>query len=293
MCPGDSWWPSVGGDSVTPKPGAGGDADPPPPATGCPSLRVRILSDLHLECGPFTYTPAGEELVVLAGDIGDQSRAGIRHRRLLCAAIVAAGIPAIYVVGNHEFYRIHRPRRLITRRLRDDLPAGIHLLDAGVLDLGGFRILGCPLWSDCGASPGAQLAAEQGISDFHWMRDDLGDPLTASAMAAWHRADRRWLAQQIDQADRPVIVVTHWQPTAASTPERFRGGTLTPYFQTQCADLLRNPVRLWIHGHVHDSVDLVERGVRLVCNPRGYVPDEHNPSFDEALVIRVDGNESG
>jgi hypothetical protein len=235
------------------------------------TVRIRVLSDLHLECGPFNYTPVDEDLVVLAGDIADQSCPAKRHRRALCEAI----------------YRDNSPFRLIARRLRKDLPAGITLLDRGVLDVGAIRILGCTLWSDCGGNHLAQLAAERSINDFHWMRDDHGDPITATTMAGWHLLERRWLSQQIDQADRPVVVVTHWQPTAASTPERFRNGELTPYFQTACADLLRPPVRLWIHGHTHDSVDLVERGVRIICNPRGYV-DEINKQFDENMVVSVE-----
>jgi DNA repair exonuclease SbcCD nuclease subunit len=249
------------------------------------TVRIRVLSDLHLECGPFNYTPVDEDLVVLAGDIADQSCPAKRHRRALCEAIASAGVPTVYVLGNHEFYRDNSPFRLIARRLRKDLPAGITLLDRGVL--GAIRILGCTLWSDCGGNHLAQLAAERSINDFHWMRDDHGDPITATTMAGWHLLERRWLSQQIDQADRPVVVVTHWQPTAASTPERFRNGELTPYFQTACADLLRPPVRLWIHGHTHDSVDLVERGVRIICNPRGYV-DEINKQFDENMVVSVE-----
>jgi hypothetical protein len=57
-------------------------------------------------------------------------------------------------------------------------------------------------------------------------------------------------------------------------PSVLEAPPLMPYVQTSCADLLRNPVWLWIHGHVHDSVDLVEHGVRIVCNPRGYAPND-------------------
>jgi hypothetical protein len=38
--------------------------------------------------------------------------------------------------------------------------------------------------------------------------DDPGDPITATTMAEWHRVERRWLAQQIDQADQPVSLIT-------------------------------------------------------------------------------------
>ena len=250
-------------------------------------VRIRVLSDLHLECGPFTFAPIGEDLVVLAGDIADQSRPARRHRRALCDAIATSGVPAVYVLGNHEYYCDSLPRQLIARRLRHELPANIHLLDGGVFDVGGIRVLGCTLWSDCGRNQAAQLTAEQCITDFYWMRDDQGNPVTATTMAEWHQVERQWLAQQIDQADRPVVVVTHWQPSATSTPERFRGSDLTPYFQTTCAELLRPPVRLWIHGHTHDMVDVVERGVRIVCNPRGYTTSEVNEQFDDELVIAV------
>ncbi len=97
MCQEASWWPSVEGDHAGASDCANRDSIPP--AERSPPVRFRILSDLHLECGPFTYTPAGEDVVVLAGDIADQSRAGIRHRRLLCEAIAATGIPAVHIGG--------------------------------------------------------------------------------------------------------------------------------------------------------------------------------------------------
>ena len=33
-------------------------------------MKIRQLSDLHLETGPFTWEDQGEDVVVLAGDIG-------------------------------------------------------------------------------------------------------------------------------------------------------------------------------------------------------------------------------
>ena len=46
-------------------------------------------------------------------------------------------------------------------------------------------------------------------------------------------------------------------------------------------------VPLWIHGHMHNSSDYVERGTRVICNPRGYLPFEPNPEFDPSLIVEV------
>jgi hypothetical protein len=46
---------------------------------------------------------------------------------------------------------------------------------------------------------------------------------------------------------------------------------------------------LWIHGHMHHSVDYDVRGTRVVCNPRGYLTDgrNENPRFDADFTIEL------
>jgi Icc-related predicted phosphoesterase len=47
------------------------------------------------------------------------------------------------------------------------------------------------------------------------------------------------------------------------------------------------PVALWIHGHTHESMDYTLAGTRVVCNPRGYLPDEPNPGFEAGFVVEL------
>jgi Icc-related predicted phosphoesterase len=51
--------------------------------------------------------------------------------------------------------------------------------------------------------------------------------------------------------------------------------------------MMGEAVQLWVHGHTHDSVDLDIAGTRVVCNPRGYAPDDLNPEFQPGLVVEV------
>ena len=50
-------------------------------------------------------------------------------------------------------------------------------------------------------------------------------------------------------------------------------------------------VLLWIHGHTHDVFDYRVQGARVVCNPRGYAPDQLSEDFRADLVVR--GFDSG
>jgi Icc-related predicted phosphoesterase len=48
-------------------------------------------------------------------------------------------------------------------------------------------------------------------------------------------------------------------------------------------------VRLWIHGHTHDSFDYTVNGTRVVCNPRGYAKNgvNENARFDPDYIVEI------
>jgi len=84
------------------------------------------------------------------------------------------------------------------------------------------------------------------------------------------------------------IVITHSTPSIQSIPERFQGHPLTPAFASNLEDfILNHEPCLWIHGHTHDSFDYHIGKTRIICNPRGYVPDALNPDFQPNLTITI------
>lgn len=45
-------------------------------------------------------------------------------------------------------------------------------------------------------------------------------------------------------------------------------------------------VAQWVHGHLHETVDLIlPGGTRVLCNPAG--PRFSNPAFNETLVVNL------
>ncbi len=61
-------------------------------------MRLRILSDLHLEFGPFTPPAVEADAVVLARDVSTDC-SGLKW-----AMKTFPDQPVIYVLGSHEFY---------------------------------------------------------------------------------------------------------------------------------------------------------------------------------------------
>ena len=67
-------------------------------------MKIQLLSDLHLEFKDLDKSiTTGADVIVLAGDIHKKANAipWINEN-------IPTGVPVIYVLGNHEFYRIGR-----------------------------------------------------------------------------------------------------------------------------------------------------------------------------------------
>ena len=252
-------------------------------------MRIRFLSDLHLEFQDWTPPDAPADLVVLAGDIHSGARGVEWARRRFPLT------PVLYVPGNHEFYGRDIQTTLSELR-RAGRRFGVDVLHERGVVIGGVRFLGATLWTDF-ALHGADIAslrqamsaARHGMSDFSVIRngaDGLFRPEHARALHLEHVA---WINERLEDDHRgPTILVTHHLPHPRSIHSRFRGSALNPGFASDLSHLMGPPVAAWIHGHTHESCDYLEAGTRVVCNPRGYGPFELNAAFDPIKTIEVD-----
>ena len=252
-------------------------------------VKIRVLSDLHLEIQDWTPPHTEADIIILAGDIHSGVR-GVEWARLQFPLI-----PILYVPGNHEFYGRDLQETLAelqkaARRFRVDLLHG-----RGVV-IGGVRFLGATLWTDFalhGAdSPSLRRAmsdAKYGMSDFSLIRNGAHGLLRPEHARAMHLEQVSWIRERLaDDFPAPTVLVTHHLPHARSIHPRYWGSTLNPSFASDLSRLMGPPVTLWVHGHTHDSCDYMEQGTRVVCNPRGYGPFELNAAFDPILTVEVD-----
>lgn len=271
-------------------------------------MKIRVLSDLHLECHePEAIAHADADLVVLAGDIHNHAE-GIRW----AAQTFDPDTPVIYVPGNHEYY--DGEFGALETAMRDAAASvdNVHYLNnaAWIDPAGRWRVLGTTLWTDFelfGTSEEARAAsfaaAEKVMLDFRgpiqvaWSADDrTGNApertFTISDALALHGQSRAWLERELARPfDGTTIVVTHHAPHRASLAARYADDLASAGFVSHLPALVREPVALWIHGHTHTAFDYVTDGTRVVCNPRGYISRRtgalENPQFAWDKIVEV------
>ena len=251
--------------------------------------RLRIFSDLHLEFSDWTPPPAEADAIVLAGDIAVGTHGIAWARRKF------AQTPIFYVPGNHEFYGAKLPD--VLEALRAEARRwDIHLLDGDACVVEGTRFLGATLWTDYalyGSGPAdldrAMADAEEEMNDFRMIKWSDGDRIKPELVREIHLTRAQWLAEKLAEPFAgPTVVITHHLPHRFSIHPKFEGTRSNPSFASNLDHLVRAPVALWAHGHTHESLDYTVNGTRVVCNPRGYLPDEPNPSFDPLGVIELE-----
>lgn len=206
-------------------------------------MKIRLLSDIHLETGPFTWQDQGEDVVVLAGDIGVGTQ-GIEWAKSITK-------PVIYVAGNHEHWGQADLEENIAAMRKAARRSNVHFLerDSVVLEVGGEEVhfLGCTLWTSyCGESRNMFLAALEGSRDYGKIRAPGWNKRNARRLKAFcrrhhlyepsqewgdadnvhpamlldlHRRSVAWLERQLDgfrMSEIPTVVVSHHAPSMQS-----------------------------------------------------------------------------
>lgn len=244
-------------------------------------MRLRVLSDLHLEICAIDLPRVEADVVILAGDIANGAD-GIEWAKRSFSG------PVLYVPGNHEPYDREFGATLDALRSAAN-GSNVRLLDCGEAVIGGVRFLGCGLWTDYSLAPDSERtaiveAARKINPDYRAIRfgDRAFSPEDAMEL---YRAHRDWLQEALDRDhDGTTVVITHFAPHPGSIAPAYARHPANPGFVVNLESMMgRAP--LWIHGHTHSSFDYVVSGTRIVCNPRGYPKEPTGFAADLVLTV--------
>ena len=258
-------------------------------------MRILVLSDIHREYWKerdqrprFDLTISRPDVVVLAGDIDKDAQA------IPWANEAFAGVPVVYVHGNHEGYGEKLEK--MQHRLRESAAATnghVHLLERNEVTIDGVRFLGCTLWTNFRLHGDARYTFDRyecgtKINDYKSIRvaSQGYRKLQTRDTEGIHHRSVKWLRERLEapgQAGR-TVVVTHMAPSARSVPPQYKNNPIAAAYASDLEDLVVQ-ADLWIHGHMHDSVDYMIRDTRVVANPRGYPVRAKFQGYVEAGLV--------
>jgi Icc-related predicted phosphoesterase len=247
-------------------------------------MRLHLLSDLHLEFGDFTPPSTDADVVLLPGDI----HLGVEGVEWAKATFKQ---PVIYVPGNHEFYR-QRLDKYGAELAAAAKGSNVQLLSDATVILDGVRFVGGTLWSDFnyhGRQSFDAFEAKKKLEDYRLIRMDANfRKLHPRDTMLRHMRTRNFIQDVLAEPfDGKTVVLTHHAPSALSVADEFADDPLTSAYASRLEHLFGPNVALWVHGHMHNSVDFAYSGTRVVCNPRGYAPNDLNPAFNPGLVLTL------
>ena len=250
-------------------------------------MKIRILSDLHLEIGMTkqVYEELDEDVVVLAGDISSKIELYQEYTKDIT-------VPIIAIPGNHEFYGHEFHSHLSKLREAGYLYNEIKLID----DV--YFVCGTG-WSDFKLYGGLSadrhaFTAGQYINDFRHIRKKA-NVLGQDHFRTWkpvdcareHDAYTEFLDLAIDiTRGKKTVVVSHFLPLGQCISSKYEGSEVNAYFASDLSYYMHEFSGIWVHGHTHDSLDFKYGNMRILCNPHGY-GNENAKEFNQDLIIEV------
>jgi predicted phosphodiesterase len=257
-------------------------------------MKIKVISDLHLEFG--AMNPGEGDVLILAGDVCiardiDKKEVGKPYRDFFTKCALYYN-KVFYVMGNHEHYGYNFTRTY--NKLKDHLPRSITLLENETVFYNNWAFMGATMWTDFHmGNPIDMLEAQMSMSDYAIIRYGGNyRKLLPNDTYNTHQLTKMWLSNELKELapNVNVCVISHHGPSALSTNPKWRGDGLNSAYTSNLEYFMETypNIRLWCHGHTHDSHDYIINETRVICNPRGYVGMEPNPTFDPDFEIDSD-----
>lgn len=245
-------------------------------------MKIRIMSDLHLEGNSFVYEYIGEDVLILAGDIHT------RNRLHVLLNDIPNSVKVVFVAGNHEYY--HSDFTLVNQYFESlkEFYSNFIWLNNNSVDINGIGFYGGTMFTDFelyGNKDKAVDCAANRIYDFNGLIIEDGLPWTYKNHIKKHELFKRGLDEFIQMPEYDTkIVVSHFMPSAKCINTRYLGSNTNPFFVSDM-EYAMTYKGYWIAGHGHSCMNKTVNDVGIIMNPKGYAYE--NFDFNPNLMIEV------
>lgn len=265
-------------------------------------MKVRLISDLHLEfCEDGNGVPdLGEgNILILGGDIlcaRHLKKDGklIEVYNSFMYKCVENFDRVLFIPGNHEFYGYNYEGTLEV--LRTYLNPHVDFLHDSYVIIDDWVFIGSTFWTNFrDGNPLDMMEASRFMNDYKTIR--IGSnyrKLTPQDVYKFHVSSKNFLERTLEEyEDKNVWVLTHHGPSYQSVHEKYKLNSFNSSYVTDLDDFILSypQIKVWSHGHTHESFDYKIGDCRVICNPRGYyngynssgLNSKFNPNFEVEL----------
>lgn len=242
-------------------------------------MRVHSVSDLHCDNWELLNHPMATPALKVSGDIliinGDISDGELeKHLSKLTRHYVNAGLPVLYVPGNHDYYYtdINDGSKAMRQACAN---AGVVLLNGDAFVKEGVRFFGTTLWAAFDLEEHSQAMqmnmSKVLVADYKYIRG-------LSPQHTWHlhHQARLQIERQGHDAlenDQQFVLVSHHAPLHECIPEKFATNPISGAYASDLANLLKAAnVHTAVFGHMHGTAHGAAKsapGTNLYINARG------------------------
>jgi hypothetical protein len=274
---------------------------------------IRLASDLHneifhkqvdAETEIYEMPEDKDSTLILAGDIFGfkKSETYVEFLKKVCARFKYV----VYVAGNHEYYggSLATGAATFTEEVDKLGLTNFFFLNPGYKVLDGVLFVGGTLWTDYEKmDPLAIMNCEGVLNDFKTIRTGPTSlpyqrKVRATDFFKVHCEHRNYILDVLqnfknDATITKRVVVTHHGPTWESIDPKFRGHKANGAYVSDLTYFIGDfwP-DLWVHGHIHNTIDYMVGDCRVMTNPRGYINPIRFGTFGDKTTVRPGGREN-
>ena len=282
-------------------------------------MKIKVVSDLHLEFSDVNIkNDENCDVLILSGDImiaqdlhdhpemdysmysnvnladlGRRQATALRFRNFLKRC--SFQFPhVVYVAGNHEFYHGKWNQTLTILAKECAKHPNIYFLERGMKKIDDVIFVGGTLWTDMDkANPLTLHAARDMMNDFRLIRKEFDGytKLKPADTVYRHRDTLAYIEEIVSRKEvERYVVVGHHSPSYQSChPQYANDSLMNACYHSELGNFIadRTQIKLWTHGHTHNTFDYIIGSTRVICNPRGYEGYEPDSGWDPNFCVEV------
>ena len=267
-------------------------------------MKIKVISDLHINRNIKFNIEENCDLLVIAGDVSSDSYKEIEFLKQF-------KVETVCVAGNHLgydsyknflFHQLLYPYDKSNFTLEHEIKniqtyfknTNIHYLQNEYFKFNDKILFGGTMYTNFELygkqhKEECMYNAKLHIGDFEtvWIDKKNVRYVTPQDYIKYFNTFIRKLKKCIKETSEDIIVVTHFAPSRKAINEEYKNSDINPYFVTDLEDFINdNPrIKLWIHGHVHNSCQYKVGKCKVVCNPFGYLGENYKDVKDYKEVI--------